>query len=488
MNKITNLSNSRDNSSRFASRKNKLCMQLVAAFTLAAGSAASVAATLSAPTNVPRYLRQMPASEELLFANYAGKSATYSTLGPLDLDNEFFQTLGSNGRSCVNCHQPNQGWSITPGGVRDLFNKTKGSDPLFNVVDAAVSPDAETYTLKDRRAAYNLLLRKGLFRVSLPIPKDAEFELTEVDDPYNHAHAGDLSLFRRALPSTNLNFLSAVMWDGRETYSGHDTHYNLESQANNANLGHGQTNIPLTDAQKKSVVDFEMSLYSAQAFSSSARWLDAENGGGGARNLVQQLFYIGINDVLGDSQTNAPFQSKSFTLFKNWKNLTGNRVANARAAIERGERIFYHRRIVISGVPGINDNPAFGNLESFEGTCTTCHNAPNVGSHSTVRFVNIGLSDVNQRTRDLPLYTLTNKTTGEVVQTTDPGRALISGKWADIGSFKVPVLRNLAARAPYFHNGSAATPAAVVAYYMKRFKIELVKEEQTDLIAFLNSL
>src|SRR5690242_21039738 len=54
-------------------------------------------------------------------------------------------------------------------------------------------------------------------------------------------------------------------------------------------------------------------------------------------------------------------------------------------------------------------------------------------------------------------YTLTNIKTGQVVQTTDPGIAMITGKWADIGKFKGPILRGLSARAPYFHNGSAAT-------------------------------
>ena len=47
----------------------------------------------------------------------------------------------------------------------------------------------------------------------------AEFELTSVDDPYGYASAAELSLFRRPLPTTNLKFLSAVMWDGRETFS-----------------------------------------------------------------------------------------------------------------------------------------------------------------------------------------------------------------------------------------------------------------------------
>ena len=55
------------------------------------------------------------------------------------------------------------------------------------------------------------------------------------------------------------------------------------------------------------------------------------------------------------------------------------------------------------------------------------------------------------------------------MKTTDPGRALITGKWKHMSLFKGPILRGLAARAPYFHNGSAATLDEVVDFYDTRF-------------------
>jgi cytochrome c peroxidase len=94
-------------------------------------------------------------------------------------------------------------------------------------------------------------------------------------------------------------------------------------------------------------------------------------------------------------------------------------------------------------------NDALG-LPSFQGTCATCHSTPNVGNHSTAVPLNIGVADASRRTPDMPLYTLRHTTTREIVQTTDPGRALITGKWTDIGKFKGPMLRGLAARAPYY--------------------------------------
>ena len=74
------------------------------------------------------------------------------------------------------------------------------------------------------------------------------------------------------------------------------------------------------------------------------------------------------------------------------------------------------------------------------------------------------------------------------MRTTDPGRALITGKWADVGKFKGPILRALAARAPYFHNGSAATLQDVVQFYDTRFSIGLTAQEKADLVAFLQAL
>jgi cytochrome c peroxidase len=170
------------------------------------------------------------------------------------------------------------------------------------------------------------------------------------------------------------------------------------------------------------------------------------------------------------------------TLFSAWASTS--RTA-AQQSIARGEALFNSKPITISGVGGLNDAL---DLPVFRGTCTTCHNDPNIGNHSTAVPLNIGIADASRRTPDMPLYTLRNGTTGEVVQTTDPGRALITGQWADIGKFKGPILRGLAARAPYFHNGSAASLDDVVDFYDTHFKIGLTARERADLIAFLTVL
>ena len=125
----------------------------------------------------------------------------------------------------------------------------------------------------------------------------------------------------------------------------------------------------------------------------------------------------------------------------------------------------------------------------LQGTCTTCHDTPSAGNHSIPAPLDIGLTDLSRRTPDLPLYTLRHtQPPFETVQTTDPGRALITGKWKDIGRFKGPILRAVATRAPYFHNGSAANLSEVLDFYNQRFEIGLTDDERADLIAFLLTL
>jgi cytochrome c peroxidase len=50
------------------------------------------------------------------------------------------------------------------------------------------------------------------------------------------------------------------------------------------------------------------------------------------------------------------------------------------------------------------------------------------------------------------------------------------------------VLRALSARAPYFHNGSAATLDVAVEFYNQRFSLNLSEQQKSDLVAFLRSL
>jgi cytochrome c peroxidase len=442
-----------------------------------------------------------PSSDPLAFQDASGVLRTVTTNGPLDLNNPFFQSLGTNGRACVTCHQPGDGWSVTPVHLRERFNATDGLDPIFHSNDGSNSPNADMSTRAARRRACSMLLTKGLIRVGIGIPANAEFTLVAVDDPYGYASAQELSLFRRPLPATNLRFLSTVMWDGRETVqpitgppadSFQTLQTDLMHQALDATTGHAQASTLPTQEQLEQIVALETGLYTAQTIDDAAGRLDAQGGQGGPDLLTSLDFHIGINDTLGNDPSGALFDPVAFGLYDRWAGRSGDgdgdrddRRRAARRAIARGERLFNTRQFVITDVIGLNDAL---HQNRITGTCTTCHNTPNVGDHSVSLPLNLGLTDASRRTPDMPLYTLRNKTTGQRIRTTDPGRALITGKWADIGKFKGPLLRGLAARPPYFHNGLAAQLEDVVSFYDTRFHIGLTIREKADLAAFLRSL
>jgi hypothetical protein len=417
------------------------------------------------------------------FLDASGTVQTLSTNGAFDADSPFYQSLGTNGRSCATCHQASDGWTITPAHVRQRFDTTRGEDPLFRLNDGATCPSDDVSTLGAKRSAYAMLLTRGLIRVGIGMPANAEFSLIGVDDPYNCASAAELSLFRRPLPSTNLRFLSTVMWDGRESTPGNTLEQNLRHQALGATMGHAQAASPPTDAELDAIVALESGLYTAQIEDRGAGRLSQHGAFGGPAALSQQDFFIGINDPIGLNPTGVPFDPRAFSLFNVWQ--SGDWNVEANLAIARGEAIFNTRAIQITDVKGLND--VLG-MTSIPGTCTTCHDSPNIGNHSTAMSLDIGVSDASRRTPDMPLYTLRCDATGEIVKTTDPGRALLTGKCADIGKVKGPVLRGLAARAPYFHNGSAATLMDVVEFYDQRFKMGLSAQEKADLVAFLRAL
>lgn len=438
------------------------------------------------------------------FPNASGLQATYNTTGGrIDLSGLFFQSLGTNGRSCGSCHRPAEGWSVSADGVKRRFLLTQGLDPIFRTNDGSnCDHDIDTSTLPGRLKAYSLLISRGVFRIAMAVPETAEFSVVGVQNPYGCNETSTLSVYRRPLPAANLRFLSTVMWDGREssTQTGtqpitYDTNpgdlmADLAHQALDATNGHAQATVPLTPEQQQAIANFEMSLATAQIADHGAGLLDADGARGGPKVLGAETipgFYIGANDPFGGNPHGDPFTTAIFDLFDAWGNPFSSRGNERRASIARGQAVFNSKTIVITGVAGLND---VLNQPSITGTCGTCHDAPNAGNHSVAAPLNIGVADLDSPldVSYLPVITLENKTTLEIQTTTDPGRALVTGLWSDIGKVKGPVLRGLAGRPPYFHNGSAATLDDVVKFYDKRFQIGFTEREKADLAAFLTSL
>lgn len=454
-----------------------------------------------------------------VFSNGTGSHRSVSVNGaPFDENNPFFQSLGVNGRACVDCHQPSAGMGIAASQVQALFDATQGLDPLFRLNDGANGPNAPVATLSQRRQAYSLLRTKGLIRIPLTLPANRDFDVRIVLDPYAGTGANPplnqtvpanaspiLSFYRRPLLSGNTRFISAVMWDGREatvnpvpanprdtdnsgiqaSQANAPVRINMLTQSNNATLGHAEGINPLTDAQRAAIVDFQMNLVVAQQTDNVAGALNAAGAQGGPDALRTQQTFFGINDSHGGNPFGTAFNPNAMTLFNSWAGLTGSAQNLRRASIARGQQIFNTKPIRIRNVRGVND--VLG-VSTLNGTCTTCHSHPNVGNHTDILPLDLGISSPAEGDNVLPVFRVTSRATGASEEVTDLGRAILTGRFADLGKQKGPTLRALSSRAPYFHNGAADNLREVIDFYNRRFAIGFTAQEITDLQAFLEAL
>jgi cytochrome c peroxidase len=489
----------------------------------------------------------IPALEEDL--NFYGFLYSYQPGGATaTATNAFFESLGTNGRSCATCHQPASGMSVSLLDIQARYLLSGPKDPIFAPVDGAVCPSAvpASYTAPSYLGghkgtgaslakAYSLILTRGVFRIFLPVPANAQFTISVASDPtgcntnalYNKASDGTqlISVYRRPIISSNLKFKTIgietnpannfpaldpltgapltidttvgdsnygnpehgnIMWDGREP--------TLESQAMDATLSHAQATTPPTTAQIAQMVAFELGIYSAQGYRLISGDLTSANGAtGGPVNLY----------AVTPGQA-ASLAGGGITPYTSFSSVTGKTPAELQQeSISRGQVIFNTRTFTINNVAGLtNLVNVFGPNNSVVGTCGTCHNQVNDGADAfPVAQHDLGISGDSPQyggpspATDLPIFTLTCPSATPApngaltVTTNDPGKALITGQCGDIGRTTVPQLRALASHPPYFHDGSAASLTAVLAFYQKRFPtLVLSAQDQTDLVNFLASL
>ncbi len=457
---------------------------------------------------VPRYVRSLEIDPDP-----SGRLGSYHPDGDTDTSqNAFFQPLGTNGRSCVTCHQPPSGMSVSVRNIQRRLHATCGRDPIFAPVDGANCPNqvptSGSPSMADFKAAHSLLIHRGLFRIALPVPPDAEYQLEVVDDPstcnldrtysVNDDGTQIVSVFRRPLISSNLHFktttldlapgsspLTSIMFDGREP--------TLFTQATDATLGHAQATQPPTQDQLDQIVAFETGIFSAQRFADGAGLLDAAGATGGPVALSSHGQDAPVFGVLAFDEYDAWSTAKSAE----------------RQSIARGQKLFLgtggqsgdRGSFAISNVAGFSDFPGIPNPLPGQ-SCSTCHNFAHAGSDILARSQrDIGIGGQASAiggpnvSAELPVFKLTCPAGSflwdpllTTVFTNDPGKALITGKCRDIGARSVPSLRALAAHEPYFSDGSAATLLDVVNFYDRRFAIGLTSDEKRDLVNFLNAL
>jgi hypothetical protein len=477
-----------------------------------------------------------PLPEYATYDNDRGHAGILNVSGPVTTaGHPFFEPIGTNGRACITCHQPADGMALSLRSIRERWEATRGADPLFAPVDGMNCPDLP----RGEAQSHSLLLERGLIRIALPWPPrrpdgtpiDPEFTIEVVRDPSGcnldpvyglQSRDPAVSVFRRPRPAANTKYTTHQnfgvgpfvgkngMPTATDPATGRPTSMNLLAdarlptlamQAEDAARNHLQLAGPLGASQVARIVEFESQVYAAQVASRAAGTLVGPDGppAFGPRNLA-----AGEAGVLGNNTTRYVFPMAG-----RWRNLprTGNEAEDARSAaresIARGHDVFMFRTFWIRDSMHLNTvglgNPA-------KRTCATCHGMHMTGMDTAYGWMDIGTTNLpwasevplnpwTEARPQMPLFRITCKPgvrphpfLGRVIYTQDPGRALVSGQCNDVGTIVMQQFRGLAARAPYFSNGSAATLRELVDFYDRRYGIGFSERERQDLVNFLGAL
>jgi hypothetical protein len=477
--------------------------------------------------------RTLPA--EIAYANEYGELGVLNTAGSVQTrGHPFFEAIGTNGRACVTCHQPSDAMSLSVTTVERRWNATQGRDPLFAAIDGRNCPDLPA----GDPAAHSLLLKRGLIRVFLPWPPvrpdgtpiEPEFEIEVARDPTGcntnptYGLTSDrptISVYRRPRMAANLKYVTAAEFgvgpfsikDSQPTVRDPDTgrlvnmnmmadarEPTLSTQAQSAAAIHLQAPVPLAPEVLQQILAFETQVYTAQSTHIGAGMLTEPNG---PPALGPRALADGRTSVLGNNTTNYVFPFGAA-----WASLpheadpeldARNRF---RESVARGHDVFFFRTFWIRDAMHIN-TVGLGN--PIKRTCSTCHGMHMTGMDTANGWMDVGTTNLPWASEkpvspwasekpDLPLFKLTctgpvpHPFLGRTIYTQDPGRALITGRCNDIGTIVMQQFRGLAARAPYFSNGSARDLRELVDFYDRRFNIQYTSREKQDLINFLSTL
>jgi len=445
----------------------------------------------------------------------------------------FFEPIGTNGRACVSCHQPADGMSLSVRTIRERWQATGGTDPIFAAIDGANCPSLP----QAEEASHSLLLQRGLFRIAMPWPPrnpfgegaiEPEFDIEVVRDPatcnldpqYGLASANPtVSVYRRPRVVGNLPYVAHTNFGVgpfvgktgeptlRDPATGLPTSMNLmadartatlATQAADAGITHLELATAMTPQQHAEIDRFEQQLFVAQAAHGTGGSLLLGEGGKafGPENLA-----AGDVGVLGNNTTRWVFPVDPAWATPQ-PGLTDEQ-NEMRASIFRGQQIFHFRTFWIRDSMHLN-TVGLGN--PTKRTCATCHGMHMTGLDTVNGWMDIGTTNLpwarevplnpwNDEQEVMPLFKITchddvapHPFLGRVIYTQDPGRALVSGKCYDVGAIVMQQFRGLAARAPYFSNGSASDIDEIVDFYDRRYNIQYTRQERTDLANFLGSL
>lgn len=348
--------------------------------------------------------------------------------------------LGGNGRACADCHVPTDHFQLSPETARArlhnlrvarLYNQT-ADDPLFRPIDA------DDFRTKGSAAAdFSNLVENGLVRVTMALPPNVRLidEATGATLPDR-----SVDLWRAVMPVSNVAITGPdgvqPVWppgaprppimgldpNGPNRQGGyqHDARIaTLQQQARAALFDHAQISVEPPQRMLDDLAAFQRSIFSSPGV-----------------ELLAAAILSGASELPDpDPELNE---------------------------LERQGKVVFNR------------------------ACATCHGGKSHPSTSTpestivrpiVRYHNIqtacphpstdGFAPCPQRLqRNARTYEITIADGGvRTFVTSDPGRLLLTGHFADLGVMDNTNLRGISKTAPYFHNNSAATLEQVLDHY-----------------------
>lgn len=508
----------------------------------------SANATDQKPISLHEADRFIPASADRTlpaystFENPGGTLGVLNAAGPVHTrGNPFFEPIGTNGRACVTCHQPADAMSLSVQTVARRWAMKGSQDSLFAAVDGANCPNLPM----DQPASHSLLLNKGLFRISLSWPpRDAagraitpEFDITLISDPTGcnadtvyglTSKRPQVSVFRRPRVAANLKYVEPQtplsLWRIRtgevrpvDSETGHRLSGNLMGDSRQATLRTQLVDAAITHMQalgvsradQDAILSFEQQLYVAQvadrtggSLQSGGAFLGpramhagkpAEVGAYSARPMFPEIEGWITSGVAASIKWRPIVKFPEFPAKRANEETETPQQRAYRDSVARGYLAFAYQQFLIRNVTDLGS--FIGN--PVKQTCAACHNMVQTGMDVSPGYLDLGTTTYPTATPapDLPLFRIDchkdappHPYLGRQIYTTDPGRALITGRCADVGKIVIQQMRGLAARAPYFAGGSAPDLRAVIQYYDTRFHIGYTEQEVTDLVNFMAAL
>jgi cytochrome c peroxidase len=355
--------------------------------------------------------------------------------------------LGGNGRSCADCHMPSENFQLSPAAARARFDALQAQreqdknadDPLFRPVDA------DDFRINGNNAVdFSNLVENGLVRVTMPLPLNVKLLDPVTGQPTEET---SVDLWRAVMPVNNVAITGPdgvlPIWppgaprppimgqdpNGPNRQGGyqHDARFGtLQEQARGALFAHAQVSVEPPARMLDDLAAFQKTLFSSPG--------------------VELL----AGAILSGSK---PFPDPDPEL--NELEQQGKIVFNRACAQCHGGTLHPSGSTADATLAGIRVIARYLNINTACPRPTTDGYAP-----CPERLAR------NARTYRITLA----DGTLQVVTTSDPGRLLLTGQPADLGSMDVTQLRGISKTAPYFHNNSAATLEEVLDHYDAMFR------------------